>query len=170
MTNLHQATNEEPIWERLNLWDRIAEVQPNMGLSDADRILLGPLAEIKTYSDHPSEIIIHLYECTKRMSHADPMARLKSLCGLDRAYEILIDAGFDSFRPQREQMQIGLKRFTAMALRSLTRTMLETDDDERAEEISGYLLELISTGRWTQAEFSAEFESWVAEMQARRAC
>jgi hypothetical protein len=141
-----------------------------MGLSDADRILLGPLADIKTYSDHPAEINTHLYECTRKVDRSNSTALVQSLCGLDRAYELLIDNGYDSFRPARDQMQVGLKRFTAAALRSLTRTMLSTDDDERAEEISGYLLELISTGRWTQAEFSAEYESWVAEMQARRVC
>jgi hypothetical protein len=78
MTNLHVVTNEEPIWERLNLWDRIA---PNMGLSDADRILLGPLADIKTYSDHPSEIICHLYECTRKVDRRNSTAVVNSLCG-----------------------------------------------------------------------------------------
>jgi hypothetical protein len=166
MTNLHLA-NEEQVWERLSLWDR---VRPNMGLSAEDRLLLGPLADIKTYSTHPAEIICYIYEHAKRLDRSNPTATMKAMCALDRCYELLVDNGFESFRPQREQMQIGLKRFTATALPSLTRTMLTTDDDERAEEISGYLLELISTGRWTQAEFSAEYESWVAEMQARRAC
>jgi hypothetical protein len=167
MTNLHPATNEEQVWERLNLWDRL---RPNMGLSDADRLLLGPLAEIKTYSDHPAEIICHLYECAKRVDPRDPMARLKGLCGLDRAYEILIDAGFSNFKPARREMQIGLRRFTLTALKSLTRSMLSTDDDERAEEISQFLIDVIARGAWSQAEFSAEYESWMAEMQARRAC
>ena len=167
MTNLHSVTNEEPIWERLNLWDR---VRPNMGLTAEDRILLGPLADIKTYSDHPSEIICYIYEHAKKLDRSNPTAAMKAMCALDRCYELLIDAGFSSFQPEREQMQIGLRRFTVAALRSLTRTMLSTDSDERADEISGYLLELISTGRWSVAEFSAEYESWVAEMQSRRAC
>jgi hypothetical protein len=166
MTNLHLA-NEEQIWERLNLWDR---VRPNMGLSAEDRLLLGPLADIKTYSDHPSEIICYIYEHAKKLDRSNPTAAMKAMCALDRCYELLIDAGFSSFQPEREQMQIGLRRFTVAALRSLTRTMLSTDSDERADEISGYLLELISTGRWSVAEFSAEYESWVAEMQSRRAC
>jgi hypothetical protein len=167
MTNLHLVTNDEQIWERLNLWDRIA---PNMGLSDADRALLGPLANIMTYSTHPAEINTHLYECTKRWDRSNSTALVKSLCGLDRAYEILVDAGFESFRPEREQMQIGLRRFTLTALKSLTRDMLSTDDDEQAEEISRFLLDVIVRGGWTQAEFSAEVESWAAELQARRSC
>jgi hypothetical protein len=48
--------------------------------------------------------------------------------------------------------------------------MLATDDDEQAEEISVFLIDVIARGAWTQAEFSAEAESWMAEMQARRAC
>jgi hypothetical protein len=141
-----------------------------MGLSAEDRILLGPLADIKTYSDHPTEINFHLYECTKRVDRRNSTALMKSLCGLDRAYEILIDAGFDSFRPARSQMQIGFRRFTVTALRHLTRNMLSTDDDEHAEEISQFLIDVIARGAWSVAEFSAEYESWMAEMQSRRAC
>jgi hypothetical protein len=167
MTNLHSVT-DEPVWERRILWDRLS---PNMGLSDADRALLGPLlSEIRTYSTEPSEIVFHLYECAKRMSHAVGMDRLKGLCALDRAYEILIDAGFSSFQPARRQMQVGLKRFTLTALKSLTRSMLATNDDGEAEEISQFLIEVIARGQWTQAEFSAECEAWAAELQARRAC
>ena len=84
MTNLHLA-NEEQVWERLNLWDRL---RPNMGLSDADRLLLGPLADIKTYSDHPAEIICHLSECVQRMSHAvgqEAHMRRRLLCCHDRS-------------------------------------------------------------------------------------
>jgi hypothetical protein len=166
MTNLH-VTNEEQVWERLNLWDRIA---PNMGLTDEDRALLGPFGEIMTYSDHPAEINCHLYECTKRVDRSNSTALMKSLCGLDRAYEILIDAGFSNFRPAREQMQIGLRRLTLTALKSLTRSMLSTDDDEDAEEISVFLIDVIARGAWSLAEFSAESDAWFAEMQSRRAC
>ena len=165
MTNLHSVTNEEH-WERLNLWDRL---RPNMGLSAEDRILLGPLAQIMTYSTHPAEINAYLYECTKRMDRSNPTAVMKGLCGLDRSYEILVDAGFDSFRPAREQMQTGFRRFTVTALRHLTRNMLSTDDDEQAEEISQFLIDVIARGAWSLAEFSAESEAWFAEMQARRA-
>ena len=133
MTGLHLVTNEEQIWQRKNLWDRIAEVQPNMGLSDADRALLGGLAEIMTYSADPTEIICNIYEHAKKLDRSNPTAVMKTLCGLDRCYEILIDAGYDRFQPLRREMQAGLRRFTATALRSLTRTMLSTDDDERAE-------------------------------------
>jgi hypothetical protein len=167
MTNLHLVTGDEQVWERLNLWDRIA---PNMGLTVEDRLLLGELSDIQTYSTHPTEITIHLYERAKRMDRSNPMARMKTLCGLDRCYELLIDAGYDGFRPAREQMQQGLRRFTAIALRHLTRSMLSTDDDEEAEEISQFLVEVIAEGKWTQAAFSAEYESWVAEMQSRRVC
>jgi hypothetical protein len=163
--NIRLVTGDEQFWQRWNLWDRIA---PNMGLED--RALLGPLADIQTYSDHPGEVICNIYARAQRLDRSNPKAAVKSLCALDRAYEILINAGYLTFRPEREQLQLGFRRFTAMALRSLTRTMLTTDDDERAEVISGYLLELISTGRWTQAEFSAEYESWVAELERRRAC
>jgi hypothetical protein len=167
MTNLHPATNEEQVWERLNLWDRIA---PNMGLSAEDRILLGPLADIMTYSDHPAEINTHLYECTKRVDRSNSTALMKSLCGLDRAYELLVDAGYSSFQPARSQMQIGLRRLTLTALKSLTRDMLATPDDELAEEISVFLIDVIARGAWSLAEFSAESEAWFAELQARRGC
>jgi hypothetical protein len=166
VSGLHLA-NEEPVWERLNLWDRI---NPNMGLSAEDRILLGPLADIKTYSTHPTEIIIHLYECSRRVDRRNSTALMKSLCGLDRAYELLIDNGYDSFRPQREQMQIGFRRLTQTVLRSLTRSMLSTDDDEQADEISVFIIDVIARGAWSLAEYSAECESWFAEMQSRRAC
>jgi hypothetical protein len=139
-------------------------------LSDADRILLGPFANIKTYSDHPAEINCHLYECTKRVDRSNSTALMKSLCGLDRAYELLIDNGYDSFRPARSQMQVGLRRLTLTALRSLTRSMLATDDDEQAEEISVFLIDVIARGAWSLAEFSAESDAWFAEMQSRRAC
>jgi hypothetical protein len=159
---------EEPVWERKSLWDRI---NPNMGLSAEDRLLLGPLlSEIQTYSTEPAEINTHLFECTKRMSHGDPMDRMNALCGLDRAYELLVDAGFSSFGPARSQLQIGLRRFTLTALRSLTRSMLRTDDDEHAEEISQFLRDVIVRGGWSVAEFSAECEAWAAELQARRTC
>jgi hypothetical protein len=167
MTSLHSVTNEEQVWERLNLWDRIA---PNMGLSAEDRVLLGPLADIKTYSDHPAEINTHLYECTRKVDRSNSTALMQSLCGLDRAYEILIDNGYDSFRPAREQMQTGFRRLTLTALRHLTRNMLSTDDDEQAEEISVFLIDVIARGAWSLAEFSAESEAWFAEMQARRTC
>jgi hypothetical protein len=170
MTNLHLVANEEQVWVKRSIWDRIAEVRPNMGLTRADRELLGSLAEIKTWSDHPAEIMREIYECTRKMDRSSPMARMRTLCGLDRAYELLIDAGYDNFRPEREQMQIGLRRFTATALRQLTRSMLSTDDDEKAEEISQFLVEVIAEGKWSQAAFNAEYESWVAEMQSRRVC
>jgi hypothetical protein len=48
--------------------------------------------------------------------------------------------------------------------------MLATDDDEQAEEISRFIVDVIVRGAWTQAEFSAEAEAWFAEMQSRRAC
>jgi hypothetical protein len=112
MTNLHLATDEEQVWERLNLWDR---VRPNMGLSAEDRILLGPLADIMTYGTHPAEINTHLYECIKRVDRRNSTALMKSLCGLDRAYEILISAGHSCFAPARSQMQVGFRRFTVTA-------------------------------------------------------
>ena len=170
MSGLHLVTNEEPLWIKKNLWSRIAEVQPNMGLSPEDRALLGSLADIETYSDHPSEILCYLYEHAKRMDRSNPTARMRSLCGLDRAYEILIDAGYDGFRPAREQMQVGLKRFIATALRQLTRSMMSTDDDEKTEEISQFLIEVIAEGKWSQAAFNAEYESWAADMQQSRVC
>jgi hypothetical protein len=101
-----------------------------MGLSDADRLLLGGLADIMTYSDHPTEINCHMYEVMRKVDRSNSTALVKSLCGLDRAYEILIDNGYDSFGPARSQMQVGLRRFTLAALKSLTRDMLSTDDDE----------------------------------------
>jgi hypothetical protein len=170
MINLDNlGTGAEPVstWTRMNLWDRIA---PNHGLSDKDLLLLGPLADIQTYTTEPGEIFSYLYEVARKMDRSNPTAAMKTLCGLDRCYELLVEAGFESFRPEREQMQIGLRRFCLTVLKSLTRDMLSTDDDEKAEEISQFLIEVITKGQWTRAEFTAEYECWVAEMQARRAC
>jgi hypothetical protein len=161
------VTNEEQVWERLNLWDRL---RPNMGLSDADRALLGGLANIETYGVNTTEITFKIYEHAKRLDRSNPTAVMKAMCALDRCYELLVDNGFESFRPQREQMQAGFRRFTQTALKSLTRDMLATDDDEQAEEISRFIVDVIVRGAWTQAEFSAESEAWFAEMQSRRAC
>jgi hypothetical protein len=166
VSGLHSVNEEQEVWQRLNLWDRL---RPNMGLSDADRALLGGLADIKTYGVNPTEITFKIYEHAKRMDRSNPTAVTKAMCALDRCYEILIDAGFDNFRPEREQMQAGFRRLTQIALKSLTRDMLATPDDELAEEISQLILRAITEGKWTAAEFSAESEAWFAEMQARRA-
>jgi hypothetical protein len=165
--NLRLVEAGEQLWIKSNLWDRIL---PNMGLSVEDRILLGGLADIETYSDDPTEILTHLYESARRGDRSSPMAVLKGLCGLDRAYEILIDNGYETFQPARSQLQIGLRRFTLTALRSLTRSMLSTDSDEEAEWISDFLADVITKGQWTQAEFSSECEAWAAELQSRMVC
>jgi hypothetical protein len=170
MTNLHLVEADEKLWIKQNLWARLAELKPNMGLSDADRALLGGLADIQTYGDHPTEIICNIYEHAKRLDRSNPTAAMKAMCALDLAYEKLIAAGYDNFGPAREQMQTGLRRFTATALRHLTRSMLSTDSDEDADEISQFLIEVIAKGQWSLPEFSAEVESWAAELQARRVC
>jgi hypothetical protein len=170
VSGLGLATDEEQVWVKRSIWDRIAELKPNMGLTREDRLLLGELVNIETYSCHPTEIMHGIYQHARKMDRSNPMARMRTLCGLDRCYELLVDAGFDSFQPERSQMQIGLKRFIATALRHLTRSMLSTDDDEQAEEISQFLIDVIAEGKWSMAAFNAEYESWVAEMQSRRVC
>ena len=127
------------LWEPKIIWT----IRPEMALSPEDRAMLGPLAEVRAYTDNDVDIIDAIYNCARtKMQSRKPDDVTKALCAIARAFEILIDAGYKQYEPLLSELQIGFRRYTQTGRRVLARKILSSAiSDEEAEEIRQFLLD-----------------------------
>jgi hypothetical protein len=141
------ATDE---WSRI-IWER----RPELRLSEEQKAILGPLAFARSSTDSSIDILAGLYDCIEKellrrddLRRLSPVAKARALIAISWAYEFLIRAGYgEDFTPLLNQLLTGFAKFAETVRRQLLRNML-TADDEEADEIMGFLVELIEKGGW----------------------
>jgi hypothetical protein len=134
---LHLPPEVTQLWEPKIIWT----MRPEMALSPEDHAMLGPLAEVRAYTDNYVDILDAIYNCARTKMQTGPN-QLDTLCAIARALEILIDAGYTQYEPLLSELQIGFRRLAQTSRRLLTRKMLSSKvSDEEAEEIRQFLLD-----------------------------
>jgi hypothetical protein len=119
-------------------------MRPELQLSPEDRDMLGPLAEVKAYTDHYADILDAICTCasTKMQDRSNSEVVTKNLCAIARAFEILIDCGYTQYEPLLSELRIGFRRLAQTGRRVLARKILSSKvSDEEAEEIRQFLLD-----------------------------
>jgi hypothetical protein len=138
-----------------------AQIEERLRLSAEEVLMLGPLAFARSWDDSPLGVLEGLYNCIESELRRDlrsfkPVVVARALITISWAYEFLIRAGYtEDFTPLLNQLLTGFAAYAETVRRQLLRKMLSADD-EQADEIMGFLLELIEKGGWASHERDLE--------------
>jgi hypothetical protein len=144
-----QKPRKKPIGEELIFYRKEIPI-----LSAKDLDTLGPLQWAVSRDSSPGSVLEGILKCIQGAeiqaiaTGSDPTGKMKALCAMSMAYEILSNAGYKEFLPHHRQLQVALYRLAMTSKKILTRKMFDPEtSDEEADQISDFLIEISSWKR-----------------------